>query len=66
MSTVQEIETAVQRLSQSELASFRDWFVEYDGEKWDQQIEADAKAGRLDRFAEEALREDREGRTTKL
>jgi hypothetical protein len=66
MSTLQEIETAVQRLSHAELARFRDWFDEYDGESWDQQIEADARAGKLDRLAEEALREDREGRTTEI
>jgi hypothetical protein len=66
MSTLQEIETAVQRLTPLELATFRDWFAEFDALIWDQQIEADAKAGRLDQLAQEALREHREGRTTEL
>jgi hypothetical protein len=32
--SVQEIETAVSRLSSEELAAFRRWFLEYDAEGW--------------------------------
>lgn len=66
MSSLQEIETAVQHLSAQDLARFRGWFAEYDGEVWDREMEADVRAGRLDQLAEEALREHREGRTTDL
>lgn len=66
MSNLQEIETAVQRLSVEDLTRFRSWFVEFDAEVWDRQLEEDVRAGRLDRLAEEALREHREGRTTEL
>jgi hypothetical protein len=66
MSTLQQLETAVQDLSLADLAQFRKWFTEYDGEVWDQQIEADALAGKLDQPAEVALREDVEGRTSDI
>jgi hypothetical protein len=66
MGTVKEIVEAVQRLQPSELAAFRAWFAEFDGELWDHEMEADVAAGRLDHLAEEALRDLREGRCTDL
>ncbi|HXG10276.1 MAG TPA: hypothetical protein VNK04_10835 [Gemmataceae bacterium] len=66
MNTVEEIERAVRQLSPEELAVFRAWFAEFDAEVWDRQFEQDVAAGRLDRFAEEALRDLREGRCTDL
>ena len=55
MSTVQEIEQAVRRLSPEELAAFRAWFAEFDSGLWDQQFAEDAAGGRLDKLADEAL-----------
>jgi hypothetical protein len=66
MSTVQEIEQAMRRLSPDELAQLRAVFAELDAEAWDARIEADAAAGRLDALAEEALKDFREGRCTDL
>jgi hypothetical protein len=66
MNTVQEIESAVAKLSREELAAFRDWFQEFDADAWDKQFETDVAAGRLDALAEEALRDFREGRCTEL
>ncbi len=66
MSAVQEIEDAVRRLSADELAAFRAWFTEFDATQWDRQFEEDVASGRLDRLAEEALRDLREGRCTDL
>lgn len=66
MSTVQEIESAVRRLSPDELAAFRNWFAEFDAAVWDRQIERDVAAGRLDDLAEEALQDLREGRCKDL
>lgn len=66
MSTVQEIEHAVRRLSQDDLAAFRRWFAEFDATAWDRQFEEDVAAGRLDHLAGEALRDLREGRCTDL
>ena len=64
MSTIEQIEDAVRRLSLAELAEFRKWFAEFDGALWDRQIEQDVAAGRLDSLAEEALQDLREGRST--
>lgn len=54
MSTVQEIEAALQRLSPEERAAFRAWYAAYDSDEWDRQIEADVAAGRLDWLIAEA------------
>jgi hypothetical protein len=53
MSTVEEIEDALRRLSSEELAAFRAWFAQMDAAAWDRQIEEDVAAGRLDVLAEE-------------
>ena len=49
-----------------ELARFRAWFEEFDAARFDQKIERDAKAGRLDRLAEEAIDDLRKGRAREL
>jgi hypothetical protein len=59
MSTVQEIERALEKLSEEDLAEVRAWI-------WDRDIARDAAAGRLDALAEEALREHRDGKTRRL
>ena len=66
MTTIGEIEEAVRRLSRAELAAFREWFDRFDAEAWDRQFEQDAREGRLDNFANEALEDFREGRCTDL
>lgn len=66
MSRVEQIEDQVKVLSAEELAAFRRWFAEFDGELWGRQIEADARNGRLDRLAEGALRDHEAGRSTDL
>lgn len=66
MSTIQDIEAAISRLSPEDLAAFRRWFAEFDARRWDRQLEADAAAGRLDELAGEALDDLRHGRCTDL
>ena len=66
MSTVQEIEAAISKLSRQELLAFRDWFSEFDAVAWDKQFEADVAAGHLDALADEAIRDSREGRCRDL
>ena len=66
MTTVEEITGAVKRLPKKDLARFRKWFAEYNATIWDQQLEEDVAAGRLDRFAREAIRDHKAGRTTEL
>ncbi len=64
MSTLEEIEDAVRRLSSKDLAAFRTWFAQLDADAWDRQIEQDVAAGRLDALADEALNDLRAGRCT--
>jgi uncharacterized protein YfaT (DUF1175 family) len=66
MSKVEQIEGQVKDLSPDELRSFRNWFVQFDAEIWDQQIEEDAKSGKLRSVAERALRDHESGRSTVL
>jgi hypothetical protein len=66
MSTVKDIEVAVRKLTEKELSSFALWFAEFDAEAWDKQFEQDVTAGRLDKLADEALNDLREGRCTNL
>ena len=66
MTTVGEITGAVKRLPKKELTRFRKWFVAFDAALWDEQFERDVLGGKLDKFAREALRDDKAGRTTEL
>ena len=66
MSKLEKIEREIEALAPDELARFRRWFAEYDAANWDAQIEADARAGRLDAMAEKALADHRAGRTRPL
>ncbi len=66
MTTLQTAENAVTQLSPAELAEFRQWFAEFDGEIWDHQIESDAAAGKLDALAAEALEEYYAGKATEI
>lgn len=66
MSTVQEIEAAISRLSEEELDRLREWFIELDASKWDAEFEQDALAGSLDRHSGEAIAAFRSGKCTAL
>lgn len=66
MSDVFEIERAVQKLSRSELTTFREWFLGFDAEAWDEQFAEDVAAGRLDALADEAISDLRGGRCKDL
>jgi hypothetical protein len=61
MSTVQEIETAIQKLKPKEIREVGDWLDELREDLWDRQIDADIKAGRLDKLADKALEDYRAG-----
>jgi hypothetical protein len=66
MNKVENIEQEVQELTPSELATFRRWFLEFDAQAWDRQIEEDIRKGRLDKLAEEALAAHRAGKSKEL
>jgi len=56
MTRVEELEMAVDSLTPAEYSRFRRWFLDRDWEKWDQEIEEDAEAGRLDFLVREAAK----------
>ena len=64
--SLQELEQAVAGLSRSELDAFSQWFDEFIADAWDRQIEADARAGRLDAAARQADDDFEAGRCTPL
>jgi hypothetical protein len=66
MTTLEEIEKAVSKLSPDELARFRTWFEQFEAARFDRKLEQDAKGGRLDQLAEQAITEFRHGRTREL
>lgn len=63
MSTVQEIEAAIKRLPREEFLKLHARLQRRFDDEWDQQMKADAKAGRLDHLAEEAIADYRAGGT---
>lgn len=66
MSKVEEIEAAIESLSEDEYVRLRKWFSEKDWEKWDRQIEADSESGKLDFLVREALDEKAKGKLKEL
>jgi len=66
MSKIENLEREIQGLSPAELAAFRRWFCEFDARAWDQQIEEDVQAGRLDGLANAALRDFESGRCDEI
>jgi hypothetical protein len=67
MSTVSEIIEAVKKLPERDKSEFLERLSEVDfDDAWDRQIEADAKAGRLDHLWVEAMEDIEAGRTKPL
>jgi len=66
MEKVEAIGHEIEALSEEELEEFRRWFAAFDADAWDRQMEADARAGRLEFLAEEALEDVRTGKVTEL
>jgi hypothetical protein len=66
MSTVEEITAAIEQLPADEVSRLRAWLADYSERLWDEQIERDERAGRLDALIDRALEEHRAGRTRPL
>lgn len=54
MSTVEEIERAIEQLPARDVTRLAGWLLQRDNEEWDRQMNADAEAGRLDFLFKEA------------
>ncbi|MFC3324813.1 hypothetical protein [Mesorhizobium cantuariense] len=66
MTKLEQIEKSVAALSPEELKAFAAWFEGLREDMWDRQIEADAKAGRLDKLVAEARAEIAAGKLRDL
>jgi hypothetical protein len=66
MTRLDDIERAIAQLSEADLAKLRAWFEEFDARLFDEKIERDAKAGKLDKLAADAIADHKSGRTTDL
>ena len=65
MNTVDEIEDAIRKLPDEDLAILRAWFAEY-AAAWDRQFERDVVEGRVDALADEGLGDLSQRRCTDL
>jgi hypothetical protein len=66
MSTVVEIETALQTLPIEEARTVSMWLIDYLEEQWDQRIDRDIDSGKLDKLAAKALEQYQLGKVRPL
>ncbi|MCG8625028.1 MAG: hypothetical protein MJE68_23890 [Proteobacteria bacterium] len=66
MSNIEAIKSAIEALPESDYIELRQWFNEKDWDKWDRQIEADSKSGKLDFLIADALKEKEKGTLKEL
>ncbi len=66
MLNISDIQKAVSQLKGNDLSKFREWFEEFDAVRWDKQFEADAKSGKLDELAVQAISDVKAGSFKKL
>lgn len=66
MSRVEQLEQRIAELDAVELKELRAWFERHDADVWDRQIENDSRNGKLRRLVDQALADDRAGRSTEL
>lgn len=61
MSRVEEIEAAIDGLSPEEYRRILQWFRTREHQRWDDQMDSDSSAGKLDALFDEAERESLQG-----
>jgi hypothetical protein len=61
MDRVEEIEAAIQHLPPEEYQRLVQWFRSQEQARWDEQMDQDSSAGKLDFLFEEAERESAQG-----
>lgn len=66
MTKLDEIESAVEKLSPKDLTKFRAWLDQLVERLFDEKIERDAKAGKLDMLEAKALENYKTGRVKDL
>jgi len=66
MNKIENIENEVRSLTATELAAFRQWFLEFDADSWDRQLERDSANGKLADLARKSLSDHKSGKSTDL
>jgi hypothetical protein len=66
MNKIENIENEVRSLTATELATFREWFLEFDAATWDGQLERDSSSGKLAEMAKKSLSDHKNGKSTEL
>ncbi len=66
MGKLEQIAKSVESLDGEDFDAFSAWFAELQAARWDRQIEADAQAGRLDKFIAQAKGEIAAGKSRPL
>lgn len=66
MTTVEDIEKAIAALKPREFDRLRAWFEEFQAAKFDEKIERDAVAGKLDALADQAVADHKAGCSREL
>jgi hypothetical protein len=66
MSTLEQIEAAILTLPFNEFQRLRQWFLAVDNQRWDEPIEQDVAAGKLDALADAAIAEFPAGHCRKI
>ena len=66
MGKLEQVTKSVEALDREDFDAFSNWFAEFQAQRWDRQIEADAKAGRLDKLIARAKDEIAAGKTGPL
>jgi len=66
MNEVEELEARVYNLPIEEFTKFRDWFLQLENDRWDNQIKSDFHAGKFNRLIEKAREEFAQGKAREL
>lgn len=66
MTKLEKIEQEIASLTPGEVAKLAQWFAAFQADLWDKQIETDARTGRLDRLADQAIASHHAGKTRPL
>jgi hypothetical protein len=66
MLNLDQIEAAILTLSLDEFQRLRQWVLDVDYQRWDEQLEQDIADGKLEVLAEEAIAEFKAGRCREI
>ncbi|MBF0232179.1 MAG: hypothetical protein HQK65_03975 [Desulfamplus sp.] len=66
MTQVELLEQHIAELDDDSFSKLREWFIEFDQNRWDKKLEADSNNGKLDFLINAALVEHNSGRTSDL